>query len=99
VSVTGRTGNGDGTIAGLPSRLAGIVRPSPVAYSVTTDAWRAGALGKFREPSWLRATTSPVPALRVKIPGADAATTSVAFPRDSPSKNTSTSVVATPVIA
>ena len=99
VSVTGSVGFGSGSAAGWPSTAAGFSTPSPVAYRVTIDPRAAGSFGEFSMPFSFRAIAGPVPALTVKIAGADAATGTVTFPRDCPWKKTSTSTVLLPAIS
>src|SRR5438132_12947129 len=54
ITLTGRLGFGNGAVAVLPSMLAGVVVPSPVPNSTTTEPRAAGLFVPFTELSWLR---------------------------------------------
>src|SRR2546426_9513780 len=60
-TVTGSTGTGSGADPGLPSTPAGLVAPSPVAYTVRKLPATAGWAGPFICPSPFTARACPLP--------------------------------------
>src|SRR5271154_3994494 len=64
--------NSSGVIS--PSRLAGFIKPPPVAYSTITEPAASGLLDELRELSWFSAAACPTPLpSAAKMPGAEGA--------------------------
>ena len=79
VTVTLALGTGSGADATMPSTLAGVVTPAPVAKMLTQSPRAAGFKDEFTVPSLVfRIAPGPCPEpVTLKIPGAVAATWSV----------------------